>query len=136
VTSSEDREKLIQDLWRRSGNVLVLIEKGNDAGFAAIRDARAQILKKYKTATVVAPCGHDKACPMIARAKKGGKKQQANAVCRFMHRTLRSSLPFRSPAAMVDPASFKSPLRGILLNDFSYVVLKRQGSMELDLPPR
>jgi hypothetical protein len=36
---------------------------------------------------------------------------------------------------MHDPASFKSPLRGILLNDFSYVVIKRQGSVDLDLPP-
>ena len=73
--------RLVQDLWERTGGVLVLVEPGTPAGAANIQRARSQLLEAVglkqqqqqqqqqqveatASAHVVAPCPHDGACPM------------------------------------------------------------------------
>ena len=56
------RPALIDALWSAAGAGLLLLEPGTPAGFAIIRAARQQLLEAG--ATVLAPCPHDRACPM------------------------------------------------------------------------
>lgn len=60
----ERRATLIDALWSKATGGLVLLEPGTPAGFALIRQARQQLLAAG--ATVLAPCPHDRACPMPA----------------------------------------------------------------------
>ena len=58
---------MVLALWGcvSEGGVLLLVEKGDTQGHETIQMARNLILKSYhKTAKVVAPCPHNKACPL------------------------------------------------------------------------
>jgi len=58
----ERRAAVVAALWARATTSLVLLEPGTPAGFARIREARRQLIAAG--ATVLAPCPHDRACPM------------------------------------------------------------------------
>ncbi|CAI2168774.1 9666_t:CDS:2 [Funneliformis geosporum] len=80
------RETVLESLWNKTNDILVLIENGTPAGFKVIAEARKKILrmenkgqlnevesitdeardKKNRGAHVVAPCPHDGTCPLIA----------------------------------------------------------------------
>jgi ribosomal protein RSM22 (predicted rRNA methylase) len=49
-------------LWAAAAQILILIEPGTPDGFARIRSSRAALIEAG--AHVVAPCTHDKPCPM------------------------------------------------------------------------
>lgn len=66
----ERRATLIDALWSKATGGLVLLEPGTPAGFALIRQARQQLLAAG--ATVLAPCPHDRACPMPAGERTSG----------------------------------------------------------------
>lgn len=62
------RERQIHRMWKSRADVLVLIEEATPRGFASIAAARAQLLSLGSDEApchVVAPCPHDRACPML-----------------------------------------------------------------------
>ncbi|CAB5374075.1 unnamed protein product [Rhizophagus irregularis] len=81
------RETVLESLWNRTNDLLVLIENGTPAGFKIIAEARKRILNINKQnnevestidnledeiksitkhgAHVVAPCPHDGICPLV-----------------------------------------------------------------------
>ncbi len=60
----ERRPAVIDALWAKARGGLLLLEPGTPSGFARIREARRHLLASG--ATVLAPCPHDRACPMPA----------------------------------------------------------------------
>ena len=60
--ASQEQAAVVDRLWRATAGVLVVVEPGTPAGFAAVRAARARLAGMG--AAVVAPCPHGRACPM------------------------------------------------------------------------
>jgi ribosomal protein RSM22 (predicted rRNA methylase) len=61
---SAKRAALLAQAWQRTSGVLLLVEPGTVAGFANLACARTQLLAAG--ATLIAPCPHALACPMLA----------------------------------------------------------------------
>lgn len=59
------RTAIIQQLWQSTGSVLVIVEPGTPQGFLLIKQARELLLQAG--ARTMAPCPHDKTCPMEER---------------------------------------------------------------------
>jgi ribosomal protein RSM22 (predicted rRNA methylase) len=103
-------------LWSSTGNTLVVIEPGTPAGFLRIRELRAHLITRG--AHVVAPCPHDRACPIVAPDW-----------CHFSQRLARSR----------DHRQIKGAALSFEDEKFSYVVLahdtpRRAGSRVLAHP--
>lgn len=68
------RFDVIQKLWKKTTNYLVIIEEGTNSGFSVVNEARDIILfngnlksdSNNKLAHVFAPCPHDMDCPRYA----------------------------------------------------------------------
>lgn len=81
--SENPSANLIHSLWSAAGRFLVLIEPGTPDGFARIRSAREQLIALG--AHVIAPCPHQKSCPMAngdwchfaARVQRSSAHRQA-----------------------------------------------------------
>jgi ribosomal protein RSM22 (predicted rRNA methylase) len=58
------RASLVQQLWSRTADTLLIVEPGTPAGWQRILEARDLLLRKG--AKMVAPCPHIQACPLIA----------------------------------------------------------------------
>lgn len=100
----ERRAAVIDRLWSKATNGLVLLEPGTPAGFALIRQARQQLLAAG--ATVLAPCPHDRACPM-----------PDHDWCHFAQRINRTRLHRYAKGGTLSYEDEK----------FSYVAVSRQG---------
>ncbi|KAG2223733.1 hypothetical protein INT45_003457 [Circinella minor] len=60
------QQSIVDQLWEQTGDILVLIDRGTPIGFSNIARARQYILDQYKNNVhVVAPCPHDKPCPLL-----------------------------------------------------------------------
>lgn len=68
---------IVQDLWRCTEGALTLVEPGTPEGFERIRTARSALIELG--AHVVAPCTHDRRCPL-----------QGEDWCHFSQRLARS----------------------------------------------
>ncbi len=58
------RAPLIERLWSRTADTLLIVEPGTPAGWQRILDARNLLLKQG--ARMIAPCPHTNACPLVA----------------------------------------------------------------------
>ncbi|KAF9418485.1 37S ribosomal protein S22 [Podila epigama] len=95
LTTPELRRSTLDHLWKSTNDMLILVDRGTPAGFKVLAEAREQILgldadlikpkPKYdnfghllpeepvetvEPAHVLAPCPHDKICPMYASLAK------------------------------------------------------------------
>jgi ribosomal protein RSM22 (predicted rRNA methylase) len=75
----DSSEAFIRRLWESTGGALVIIEPGTPAGFLRIKQARELLIAAG--AKTIAPCPHDKPCPMTE-----------NDWCHFAQRVARSGL--------------------------------------------
>lgn len=62
--ADRDRAPLIDRLWARTGGVLVIVEPGTPAGYRRIAEARMRLIESG--AAILAPCPHQKPCPVAA----------------------------------------------------------------------
>lgn len=58
----EDRDAVVAMAWRLTVGLLLVVEPGTPAGFAVVRGARDRLLAAG--AQTIAPCAHDKPCPL------------------------------------------------------------------------
>jgi ribosomal protein RSM22 (predicted rRNA methylase) len=98
-----ERRDLVDAMWTKTRDTLVIVEPGTPAGYARIIAARAQLIAS--SAHVAAPCPHDRACPLLAPDW-----------CHFAQRLPRSRAHMQMKAAEVPFEDEK----------FSYVVLTRE----------
>lgn len=92
-------------LWAASGTMLVIAEPGTPAGFSRIRTARDILLGQG--AVPVAPCTHDRGCPIVGEDW-----------CHFSVRLARSRAHMHAKGASVPFEDER----------FSYLVLAREGA--------
>ncbi|NEU99738.1 small ribosomal subunit Rsm22 family protein, partial [Bradyrhizobium uaiense] len=59
-----ERTALIDTMWARTKDTLLVVEPGTPAGYARIIAQRARLIAAG--AHVIAPCPHDGACPLVA----------------------------------------------------------------------
>jgi len=62
--SDAERAALVDALWAKTTDTLLLVEPGTPAGYARIIAARTQLIAAG--AHVAAPCPHDAPCPLVA----------------------------------------------------------------------
>lgn len=70
---------VVHKLWETTSGTLVLVDPGTPPGFSRLRQARKQLLAAG--AHTIAPCPHDRACPM-----------EGDDWCHFAQRVARSRL--------------------------------------------
>jgi len=102
----EARRRVIDQLWRATAQILIIIEPGTPAGWQRILDARGQLIDAG--GHVVAPCPHARACPL-----------QSPDWCHFAQRVSRSRLHRRAKDADLSWEDEK----------FSYVAVSRKPLM-------
>jgi ribosomal protein RSM22 (predicted rRNA methylase) len=99
------RPRVIEELWRVTTQMLIIVEPGTPAGWQRILDARRQLIDLG--GHVVAPCPHDRECPL-----------QPPDWCHFSQRVARSRLHRLAKGAEVPWEDEK----------FSYVAISRAAS--------
>ncbi len=97
------RPAVVQDLWRLTADVLVIVEPGTPAGWQRILAARRQLIECG--AHLIAPCPHSLACPL-----------QPPDWCHFAERVARSQLHRQAKDATVPWEDEK----------FSYIAVSRK----------
>jgi ribosomal protein RSM22 (predicted rRNA methylase) len=60
--AEEDQMRVVESLWDKTGQILVIIEPGTPKGFHCIRRAREKLIDIG--AFLAAPCPHAQACPI------------------------------------------------------------------------
>jgi len=101
--SEAERKALTEAMWARTRDTLVVIEPGTPAGYARIIALRTQLIASG--ANVLAPCPHERPCPLTAPDW-----------CHFSQRLARSRAHKQVKGAEVPFEDER----------FSYVVLTRQ----------
>jgi ribosomal protein RSM22 (predicted rRNA methylase) len=62
--AADRQDSTVNELWAAADGVLALIEPGTPAGYARILAARSALIAAG--ATILAPCPHEAACPLVA----------------------------------------------------------------------
>jgi len=58
-------DRILEEIWPQTGELLIILEPGTPFGQKAVLRARENLLKKG--AKLVAPCPHEKPCPIAAQ---------------------------------------------------------------------
>ncbi|TKY91022.1 hypothetical protein EX895_001021 [Sporisorium graminicola] len=137
MTNDTNRFEAVKAMWDSGADVIVIIDQATPRGFASVASARAQLLQLGKqhasaqgggAAHVVAPCSHDKPCPLLhpfaigsaAAAAVGARSDTGNPakskdVCGFTAR-------YHTPTFL---RRTKHSDRGEENVGYSYVVVRR-----------
>lgn len=75
----DKRDAFIDQLWQMTNHVLVIVEPGTPIGFDRIREAKGRLISM--SGKTVAPCPHDRPCPM-----------EGDDWCHFPQRVARSRI--------------------------------------------
>lgn len=59
-----ERASLVEMMWSKTNDTLLVVEPGTPAGYARIVELRAHLIAQG--AHAIAPCPHDDACPLIS----------------------------------------------------------------------
>lgn len=112
IASAALQKSTVEQLWALTGDVLVLIDRGTPIGFSNIARARQQILDMEDSdAHVVAPCPHDKPCPLMYSPQA----KPNNIWCHFSQRVQRPSFLMKTKHSKFNTEDSK----------YSYVVLRK-----------
>nr|CCC95110.1 conserved hypothetical protein [Trypanosoma congolense IL3000] len=85
ISTAENRRRVVQQLWKMTKGVLILVEFANLNNFNMLMEARDWILEEKDIGlwdwqpTVVAPCPHEHRCPL--RHCKAGVKRKRMRIC-------------------------------------------------------
>ncbi|KAI8644418.1 mitochondrial small ribosomal subunit Rsm22-domain-containing protein [Parasitella parasitica] len=112
IASTALQKSTVEQLWAQTGDILVLIERGTPIGFSNIARARQCILDSESVnAHVVAPCSHDRPCPLLFSPQA---KPEA-LWCHFSQRVQRPPFLMKTKHSKSNAEDSK----------YSYVVLRR-----------
>ncbi|KZS91904.1 hypothetical protein SISNIDRAFT_456089, partial [Sistotremastrum niveocremeum HHB9708] len=132
LSSPLARKEAVKQMWESGAEYIVIMDHGNDAGFRAVAEAREYLLKvgrleieakeegevweddSKRGSYVLAPCPHDKACPILV-ALTSPSKPSLTLRCAFSQRLQRPSFVRVT----------KQDGRGHEDVDYSYVVVRR-----------
>lgn len=85
IASAANRRQIVQQLWKMTRGVLVLVEFANLSNFDILMEARDTILMEKDVGmwdwqpTILGPCPHENRCPL--RHSKVGVKRKRMRVC-------------------------------------------------------
>ena len=109
IPSDVFRKSVVDQLWAHTSDTLVLIDRGTPYGSLCIREARAHLLARATDNSedfhIVAPCMHEKPCPM----------QSVNSWCHFSQRVRLSPVSREAKNTSTNHEDAK----------YSYVVFRR-----------
>ena len=105
LPSDQIRMMTLDALWNKCAEFMVLIEPGTPEGFRIISEARMQLLRRVE-GHVVAPCPHDRTCPLYKSTK---------AWCHFKQR---NQMPHQLVKIKQGKKNFED-------GSFSYLVIRR-----------
>ncbi|CEJ04110.1 hypothetical protein RMCBS344292_18078 [Rhizopus microsporus] len=110
ITSEALQKSTVEQLWSQTGDILVLMDRGTPVGFQNIAKARQWILNE-QDAHVIAPCSHDKPCPMLFSAESKPNQMW----CHYSQRVQRPSFLMKTKHAKNNIEDIK----------YSYVILRK-----------
>ncbi|KAG5500677.1 hypothetical protein JIQ42_04696 [Leishmania sp. Namibia] len=119
VADSTSRTRLVQQLWKMTCGVLVLVEFSNLHNFNLLMEARDTILEEKGVGlwdwqpTIVAPCPHEQRCPL--RHCKAGVKSKRMRLCT-------AEAQYR--ATFIDVWARRMPLK-VGIEPISYLIFAR-----------
>jgi ribosomal protein RSM22 (predicted rRNA methylase) len=111
IASTALQKSTVEQLWAQTGDVLVLIDRGTPVGFSNIARARQWILDMEVNAHVVAPCSHDKPCPLLFSPQA----KPDDIWCHYSQRVQRPSFLMKTKHSKFNTEDSK----------YSYVVIRR-----------
>ena len=127
MTNDQQRADALERMWDSGANVIVLIDHATRRGFASIGAARAKLLElaaeEGEQAHVLAPCPHDKPCPMLSALASDKSVKSTKHVCSFSTR-------LASPSFLRRTRHSKGA--GEEHVDYSYVVIRRGARPSLE----
>ncbi|KAI8353357.1 mitochondrial small ribosomal subunit Rsm22-domain-containing protein [Blakeslea trispora] len=111
ISSTALLKSTVEQLWAQTKDVLVLIDRGTPIGFSNIARARQWILDSESEAHVVAPCSHEKPCPMLSSPQA----KPDHFWCHFSQRVQRPPFLMKTKHSKANTEDSK----------YAYVILRR-----------